>query len=108
MKTAPQIYSKYVTIEDGKMVLYVKLQKTLYGCLQSALLFYKKLVGNLKSIGFVVNLYNPCVANKTMGGRQFTITWHVDDLKLSHVNKHEVTKIIERLKSLYGEGIRLS
>ena len=27
--------------------------------------------------------------------KQFTITWHVDDLKLSHINEEEVEKILE-------------
>ena len=38
--TNPSIYTKRVTIERGKQVLYVYLQKVLYGSLRSALLFY--------------------------------------------------------------------
>ena len=38
---APQKYRKYVTIEGGQKVVYVKGQKALYGMLKSALLFYK-------------------------------------------------------------------
>ena len=33
-------YEKYVTIENGKKVLYVQLLKALYGCVKSALLWY--------------------------------------------------------------------
>jgi hypothetical protein len=44
VKTAPEIYHKYVFIENNEPVLYVKLQKTLYDCLRSALLFYLKLL----------------------------------------------------------------
>ena len=45
-ETAPQIYRQYVTYGKGrKAILYVNLQKALYGCLKSALLFYRKLVG---------------------------------------------------------------
>ena len=40
------------------------LQKTLYGLLYSALLFYKKLRDKLGADGFVINPYDPCVANK--------------------------------------------
>jgi len=66
VKTAPNIYCKYV-IEDssGKPILYVQLQKALYGMLKSALLFYKKLVSDLTHMGFTLNPYDPCVANKT-------------------------------------------
>jgi hypothetical protein len=38
--------------------------------------------------------------NKIVNDKQFMITWYVDDLKLSNVNKGEVTKTIEWLKLL--------
>ena len=46
---APQTYQKYVMIENGQKVLYVKIQKALFGMLKSALLFYKKLRAHLES-----------------------------------------------------------
>ena len=36
-------------------------------------------------------------------GNQMTICWHVDDLKISHVDKREVTKMIEWLEGKYGK-----
>jgi hypothetical protein len=78
VKAAPNIYRKYITIDaNSQPLLYVKLQKALYGCLGSAVLFYEKLVGDLRSQGFELNPYDPCVANKTIAGNQFTLTWHV-------------------------------
>ena len=57
----PQLYRKYVTYDSkGEAILYVKLNKALYGLLQSALLFYKKLMGDLVSQGFQINDYDPC------------------------------------------------
>jgi hypothetical protein len=47
--------------------------------MKSALLFYKKLLSGLKEMGFKVNPYDPCVANKLVGGANMTIQWHVDD-----------------------------
>jgi hypothetical protein len=45
VKSAPNIYRKYITLDaNNQSILYVKLQKALYGCLRSALLFYEKLV----------------------------------------------------------------
>ena len=35
----PALYQPFVSYETGKLVLYVRLQKALYGCLKSALLF---------------------------------------------------------------------
>jgi hypothetical protein len=73
LKTAPNIYRKYITLDSNNQpVMYVLLQKALYGCLQSALLFYKKLVKDLKTKGFNLNRYDPCVANKMVRGKQFT------------------------------------
>ena len=48
LKTEPSIHRNFVTIENIWMVIYVKLQKTLYGCLRSVLLFYEKLVSEPK------------------------------------------------------------
>ena len=45
----PALYRPFVSYETGKPVLYVRLQKALYGCLKSTLLFYKKLVGDLEA-----------------------------------------------------------
>jgi hypothetical protein len=109
VKTAPEIYQKYIYVgSDNKPVLYVKLQKALYGCLRSALLFYLKLLKDLEDRVFKLNPCGPCVANKVINGKQFTITWHVNDLKLSHVDTKVVYDTITWLKSIYGEDMRVS
>ncbi len=51
VKTDPKIYWKYVTIKKGRQVLYLCLQKALYGMMKSALLFYRKLIQELKEMG---------------------------------------------------------
>ena len=52
----PLIYWPFVSYETGKPVLYVQLQKSLYGCFKRALLFYEKLVGDLETYGFRINI----------------------------------------------------
>lgn len=43
---APKVYHTYViTSKNGKLIIYVKYKKSLYGCLCSTLLFWKKLSG---------------------------------------------------------------
>ena len=69
----PALYWPFVSYETGKPVLYVWLQKALYGCLKSALLLYEKLVGDLEAYEFRINPYNPCVANNMIGGKQLTV-----------------------------------
>jgi hypothetical protein len=98
----PELYNKFVEIKNGKKVLYLLLKKALYGTLKAALLFWKLLSSKLQSWGFEINPYDPCVANKLINGKQCTILWHVDDLKISHVDPVEVTKIIALLSEAFG------
>jgi hypothetical protein len=77
VKTNPKLYRQYVILEKGKSVLYLRLQKALYGMMKSALLFYRKLVSELREMGFEINPYDPCVANKTINGTQMKIRWHM-------------------------------
>ena len=99
----PALYRQFVSYDTGNPVLYVRLQKALYGCLKSALLFYKKLVGDLEAYGFRINPYDLCVANKMIGGKQITMFWHVDYLKISCVDANDLIKIIQWLESEYGK-----
>jgi hypothetical protein len=79
-------YKKFVTYEKGIKVLYARLKKALYGCVQSALLWYTLFHDTLKQMGFTINPYDPCVANAIIVGTQCTIAWYVDNTKISHVH----------------------
>ena len=92
-KTYPTLYKKFVTMENGKYVLYIELLKYLYGLLKSELLFYKKLVKVLKDIGFKLNTYDPCVANIIVNDKQHTILCHVEDVKSYHVDPKKVMSL---------------
>jgi hypothetical protein len=73
----PQLYCKYVIYDKkNQALLYVELIKALYSLLKSALLFYKKFVINLQNYKspFIINPYNPCVANATVDKTQMTVT----------------------------------
>jgi len=37
--------------------------------------------------GFELNEHDDCVVNKIIKRKQCTITWHMDDLKISHADK---------------------
>ena len=54
-------------------MLYVRAFNTIYGIMKAALLFYQNFVGDLMTIGFELNPYDPCVANKTINGKQLTL-----------------------------------
>jgi hypothetical protein len=85
MCTVNAKYVAFVVIENGKKVLYLQLKKALYGCVRSALLWYELFAGTLKKMGFELNPYDPCIANKVIEGAQCTIAWYVDDTKISHI-----------------------
>ena len=96
-------YVEFISKENGKTVIYMELSKALYGTLQAALLFWKNLSDFLiKDQGFEVNPYDWCVVNKYINGKQCTIGWHVDDLKISHVEEEVVEGIITALNNKYG------
>ena len=80
----PRLYRKLVMLENGVTVLYMELRMALYGQLRAALLFYHKFVKDLKNIGFQLNPYDPCVANRIINEKHHTICWHVDDVKSSY------------------------
>ncbi len=94
IQIAPQVYQKYVTMDKkGTKILYVKLQKVLYGLMRASLLFYRKLREELEAYSFIVNPYDPCIANLTsMDGKQLTMIWHMNDLMASCKDDFELTK----------------
>ena len=102
VQISPEIYKNFVAYERGQKIIYVQVLKAIYGMLQSALLFYKKIKNDLIKNGFEVNPYDPCVANKMVKGSQLTVAWHVDDMKASHKRKDVIDDFVEWLKQMYG------
>ena len=104
-ETAPQIYCQYVTYgKGGKAILYVKFAKGPIWMSQECTIVLPEISWGMAEKGFILNPYDPCVANCDVNGSQMTITWHVDDLKISHVDGKDVTKRIDWFKSIYGKG----
>ena len=109
IKLEPRVYRKYVASDArGKPVLYVRLQKALYGLLRSALLFYRKFRAELEAYGFEVNPYDPCVANKMVGDKQMTVIWHVDDIMATCENDFELTRLFSYLGDIYGPRLTMT
>jgi hypothetical protein len=70
-------YREYLR-NDG--TLLVKLQRALYGCVESARLWYKTLRSVLEADDYIANPVEPCIFNKYVNGVQCTIVVFVDDL----------------------------
>ena len=56
------------------------------------------------SRGYKINPYDPCIANKMINGKQHTVVWHVDDLKISHVDPKVNDKFVKWVDELYGNN----
>ena len=95
--------AEFVTYENGVKVLYVQLDKALYGCVQSALLWYELYSSTLIDMGFELNPYDMCVANSMIDSKQCTIVWYVDDNKISHVDPNVVTNVIQKIEGKFGK-----
>jgi hypothetical protein len=102
VEIAPEQYQDFVRFEGNQKILYVEMLKALYGMLQSSLLYYKKFRKDIEEIGFEINPYDPCVANRIIQGKQHTVTWHVDDLKSSHANPRVNDKFLTWLRNKYA------
>ncbi len=48
-----------------------------------------------------MNDYDPCVANKIVNGTQMTVTWYVDNLKVSHKDHSIIDGFVVWLRSKY-------
>ena len=96
-------HTEFVVLEKGTKVLYVRLIKAIYGCVKSALLWYKVFYSSLQAMGFVLNPYDSCVANCMIKGKQCTVAWYVDDAKISHEDPEVVTMIINKLEEQFGK-----
>ena len=91
------------TVEKGKKTLYVILDRALYGCVQSALLWYELYSTTLQDMGFELNPYDMCVANAMIDGSQCTVCWYVDDNKISHKELTVVKDIISKIEDKFGK-----
>ena len=72
-------------IPTEKLVQFQRGAKFICVLMNSSLLFYRYFREDFESIGFKVNPYNVCMANHMLKGKQQTVTWHVDDIKVSHI-----------------------
>ena len=103
------LYASYVSMENGEKVMYVELLKTLYRTLQAARLFWEKLQTKLvNEWGFMPNQYDSCVVNKMVDGKQLTMAWHVDNLKISHEKEEALDEFIGMMQSEFGQDGPLS
>ena len=72
--------------------------------MESALLWYQLYSEKLQKMGFKINPYEKCIANKEINGKQCTLAWYVDDNKDLHEDTEVVTQVISEIET-YWEGL---
>ena len=82
---------------DGSII--VKLNKALYGCIESAALWYEHLTKTLAQAGYVPTKSDPCVFTKNNG--ESVIGVHVDDIICAAIHQDEVDYVLQHLKEVY-------
>jgi hypothetical protein len=88
-----ELYPNYQPfINNGKIV--VKLIRALYGCIESALLWYEAISSFLMSLGFNQSVHDECLFIKGIGKDAIHIAVYVDDLFISALKRADI-KIIE-------------
>ena len=54
-------------------------------------------------MGYELNPYDPCVANKMINGKQCSIGFYVDDVIAAHDDDEVLTELIDTIKKKVGE-----
>lgn len=89
--------------DDG--YLFVELDKAMYGCIESAKLWFDHLRNILiNDMGFSQNVFDQCTFNKTdAAGYQVTIIMHVDDMLITCANKFTLDWVLDTLALKFPE-----
>ena len=94
-------FGRYIGF-DGTIV--VRLDRALYGCVESAKLWYEHIASTLtKDIGFTKNPIDICVFNKTYGDAQVTVCIYVDDLFMTSVDNNALDDVVNVLTAKYRD-----
>ena len=91
-------YRRYIR-KDGKIA--VRLKKALYGCVQSAVLWYRELSSTLEQLGFQKNPYDICSFTRMSNGAIDKILVYVDDLFITSKTEDALQKIANALGAKY-------
>ncbi len=92
-------WKRYV-MNDGSRV--VKIERALYGLIESAKLWYEEFTGFLKSLGFVPNPYDPCVMNLNYKVERYTLVLYVADCFVDCHDPEALDYIQRKFTGKYG------
>ena len=99
-----QIRPEYESFVDEKGEMALQLDKALYGCVQSARLWYERLKKSLEEWGYKAHELDPCVFTKQTSSGLVTLLVHVDDILCLCADESEHTKFGELLQAEFAES----
>jgi hypothetical protein len=85
--------------EEGRLT--VLLEKAMYGCDESARLWYNTFSTYLINEGFKVNPVEKCIFNMEVNGVQCTICLYVDDLMITCTDEKIINEVINSLQKRF-------
>ena len=94
-------YKKFVNKDDN--CIYVKLIKALYGCIESAKLFYELLRDTLFKYGFKIHPLDECIFLYENNKNKIFIATHVDDLLIAGNDESELEKFKTFLNNEFND-----
>ena len=98
------VYAKFV---GARGCVVVRLDKALYGCVESAALWYENLRESMRTLGYIPYSVDICVFNKTSTkGVQCTVAVHVDDLMITSTDPDMIESLAAGLIEKYGDITR--
>jgi hypothetical protein len=86
---------------DG--TLDVKLDRALYGCIESAYQWGEHIKGTLLDAHFIQNPHEVCCYNRLYGNVQITVVIHVDDLLITCISQEYIDDLIAILTKKYKD-----
>ena len=103
-----QLDPSYSTFQRADGSIIVRLHRAIYGCIESAKLWYNLLKSSLEENGFTANPCDPCVFNKTVNGVQITVLIYVDDLLLTCVDSSIINSTINALQTKFDSVFKVA
>jgi histone deacetylase 1/2 len=98
----------YAPYRRSDRTIVVRLNRAIYGCIESARLWYDLLRDTLEKIGFQVNPLDPCILNRSVDGVQCTVVVYVDDLKFTCSRRELIDEAIATLEARFESKLKVT
>ena len=96
-------FPEYSNFLEPNKTLIVKLDKALYGCVESGKLWYQNISKFLISIGFKQTTTDECIFQKLVNEESIHIGIYVDDFIITSTNMLLIKEVQQQLKEKYND-----